>query len=295
MTTFSATLVTTDLQLFFEMTRKTYTLDPKFAERWSKWILEMVKERLWNYSTAVMTTALGDEIYNDYLYPEEDANGGMHTLRKAYEEFAKNENKVWKKHTKIWIYKEDDYDESEEEVKCENCAHCGELMPCDNGCQTSHGFLCENCEDLYCCEDCGEIIEEDEEKFTSVDLERQLCEECYKEDERVTAEEKREAKKQRAKDEALPRLSYKCRVECPEDIERVLEKSKKILRDAYWFATTNIREERIDVRNGVVMTLPDREWTFTTPADLQTVKQIFGMVVNAHVGQQTVQLEANYT
>ena len=121
-----------------------------------------------------------------------------------YEEFAKNENKVWKKHTKIWIYKEDDYDESEEEVKCENCAHCGELMPCDNGCQTSHGFLCENCEDLYCCEDCGEIIEEDEEKFTSVDLERQLCEECYKEDERVTAEELREAKKQKAKDEALP-------------------------------------------------------------------------------------------
>jgi hypothetical protein len=75
--TFSATLVTTDLQLFFEMTRNTYTLDPKFAERWSKWIVEMVKERLWNYSTAVMTTALGDEIYNDYLYPKEDANGGM--------------------------------------------------------------------------------------------------------------------------------------------------------------------------------------------------------------------------
>jgi len=276
-TRYSTTLVTTDLQLFFELTRDTFTLDPEFAERWREWIVDMVKERLWNYTNAVMKTALGEEIYEDYLYPEDDAESGMHTLRKAYEEFAKADGKFWT-----------GYSWNDAEVEDEAyCIECGEEF---NPVEDISDTYCDDCYHERCCQDCDTEIEEDE-KHLSVDLKRTICPDCYKED----VEDAEYKKKQTAEDEAKPRLTYKCRVECPDDIERVLAKCKNHLREAYKFRTTEILEDGIDVGNGVIMPIPDRTWTFTTPADLNTVRDMFKWTTDAHVGHETVQLEADYT
>ena len=49
--------IQTDLQLYFDILRT----ENLFGDDWNGYILEMVKERLFSYSTQVMTTELGDE------------------------------------------------------------------------------------------------------------------------------------------------------------------------------------------------------------------------------------------
>lgn len=98
-TKFSATRITTDLMLFFELTQHIYTQDPEFAERWNDYLVEMVSNRLWEYSAAVMTNELGNEIYEGTLDFRGDCECGDNTLREAFVLFAKTSNKD---HPQIW-------------------------------------------------------------------------------------------------------------------------------------------------------------------------------------------------
>ena len=100
-TTFSSTLIVTDLQLYFELTRNIYTQDPEFAERWNEWIVDMVKDRLWSYSDAVMTTPIGDELFEGVIEELEEM-----PLNEVYEVFAKEEGLYWS--GTLWVDKEED-------------------------------------------------------------------------------------------------------------------------------------------------------------------------------------------
>jgi len=113
-TKFSVSRVTTDLQLFFELTQNTYLQDPDFAERWNDYLVEMVSERLWEYSAAVMTNELGNE-----KYERTSPLGGIgYTLREAFELFAKTSDKdhpqIWKDGEWVDEPEETDDDEPEE-------------------------------------------------------------------------------------------------------------------------------------------------------------------------------------
>ena len=114
-TKFSVSRVTTDLQLFFELTQNTYLQDPDFAERWNDYLVEMVSERLWEYSAAVMTNELGNE-----KYERTSPLGGIgYTLREAFELFAKTSDKdhpqIWKDGE--WVDEPEETDDDEPEVR----------------------------------------------------------------------------------------------------------------------------------------------------------------------------------
>lgn len=98
-TKFSVSRITTDLHLFFELTQNIYTQDPDFAERWNDYLVDMVSDRLWKYSAAVMTNELGNEIYEGTLDFRGDGDSGDHTLREAFVIFAKTSDK---NHPQIW-------------------------------------------------------------------------------------------------------------------------------------------------------------------------------------------------
>lgn len=99
-TKFSVSRVSTDLQLFFELTQNTYTQDPDFAERWNDYLVNMVSDRLWKYSEVVMTNELGNEKYNGSLDSYRGEGGVHYTLREAFVLFAKtsdiNHPQIWK-------------------------------------------------------------------------------------------------------------------------------------------------------------------------------------------------------
>jgi hypothetical protein len=209
-TNFSVCRITTDFELYFELTQNIYTQDPEFAERWNEYLVEMVSDRIWKYSDVIMQTALGDEIYEDRIDIEGDEECGVNTLRDAMLHFAKTQ-----------------------EEPLTYCVATGIWVP----------------------------IEEEEEE----------------------------------EEEEDPLLTYKCRVECPDDITRVTDKSKQMLRDGYVFTTTSIVPQTIEGRDGKKYELPDRTWTFTSKARLPVVKDMFKMVTDAHVGEETVRLEADFT
>jgi len=97
------------------MTRKNYTKDPEFNERWGDLIVEIVRERLMGYSEAVMITALGLEMYEDYLHEEDETELGSHTLREAFIQWGKENVEdcerrpmEWNDEYKTWKYNDDE-------------------------------------------------------------------------------------------------------------------------------------------------------------------------------------------
>jgi len=78
-------------------------------------------------------------------------------------------------------YKDVEYEGKKENEARMECEECEELFPQDDLEQSSARFLCEDCfKEAGCCDNCGEEPSCDETAFTSVDLKRTLCEDCYK-------------------------------------------------------------------------------------------------------------------
>ena len=156
-TKFSTTRITTDLQLFFELTQNVYTQDPDFAERWNEYLVEIVSDRLWTYSAAVMTNELGNEIYEGTLnYKDDDDEGcGDHTLREAFELFAKTSNKdhpqIWKDGE--WIdeieYETDDDEEDDSDV-CVGCSKTEQTYNLENDFEPNLMTFHDKDEKTYC-------------------------------------------------------------------------------------------------------------------------------------------------
>jgi hypothetical protein len=178
-----------------------------------------------------------------------------------------------------------------EDKECENCGEMvSELLEHD-----ARGELwCSDCyEERIVCQECDFDLNEDD-VFISADDQRMLCESCYEDDKADAEEEKRQYEERKKELEAKPRKTYKCRVECPADIDRTMKKMKLILNEGAHFITTKIHAEPMDFGSGPI-TLPDREWTFTAIQDLGTIRTIFRLVEDLHVGLQTLQLEEDYT
>jgi hypothetical protein len=113
---FSATRITTDLELYFELTNHIYTQDPEFSERWNEYIIDMVKDRLWGYSKAVMATELGEEIYGGSIdRRDDDEECGEHTLREAFVAFAKSNVEFGEPRPYVWNTGYECWEEVEEE------------------------------------------------------------------------------------------------------------------------------------------------------------------------------------
>jgi hypothetical protein len=116
--------ITTNLQLYFELTQHVYPEDTKFAERWNKHIIEMVKEKLWEYSRGVMMNkSLGDELYKgslDVMDLREE-----YTLREAIEFFAKTNEELGDKCPIVWKNGSWVEEEAEVEEDCDDCPQCG--------------------------------------------------------------------------------------------------------------------------------------------------------------------------
>jgi hypothetical protein len=248
-TTFSATTISADLELYFELTDVHHPhscLLPEFHERWSDYIVKVIKERIWSYDKSVMTTDLGNEQYEGG-----DDHRGL-TLRDTYTVFAKMSDSVaWNSVSNNWTDAEDDTDDEDEDDTDDS----------------------EN--DTIPCYDCGE--ECDPEDIVCLDeFDVGVCKECLQ----VT----------RADLDSRPRFTYKCRVECQDDIDRIMGKCQRMMREGGRFTTKEIIPQFIGL-----MPLPDKEWVFTSHLDLSGVRSIFGQVTDAHVALQTVQLEENYT
>lgn len=278
-TNYSATVIATDLQLFFELHDHSYCNDRDFAERWGDYIKGMIVERLWNYGKAVFDTELGIDTFK--------IDGVEQTLREALAEFARvcdpEDPKIW------WGDRWCDL------TKCEgceafgvsidddgemDCSPCGTMQFCPD-CHRNRYFFCVDCDEFRS----REVQSTDDGEY---------CVDCLKDDEDDEEEEKRQAEERKKVFEARPRFTYKCRVECPADIDRVMAKMAKMLNEGAHFITTEIKADEMDFGSGPI-TLPDREWTFTAIQDLGTIRTIFRQVEDLHVGLQTLQLEADYT
>jgi hypothetical protein len=197
--TYSATTIATDLQLFFELHDHSYCNDFQFTERWGDYIKDMVVERLWNYGTAVFLTDVGLET--------EEIDGVEQTLRKALAEFARvcnvEDPKIWFDGRWCDLVKCEDCDEFGVSINDDgemDCSPCGTMEFCRD-CHEKRYFWCDDCDsfrsrevistdgeycvDCYkerCCEDCDTELDDDGARFTSVDLKRTLCAECFKAD-----------------------------------------------------------------------------------------------------------------
>jgi hypothetical protein len=309
-TTYSASTIATDLQLFFELHDHSYCNDPQFTERWGDYIKVLVCDRLWTYGEAVFDTELG-------LF-EEEIDGVKQTLRDALAEFGRvcdgEDMKLWADGRWCDLAKCDECDKyvkSEDIIVknqgdhfCEDCSpcspcleeceHCGDEVIEDELYQSSGGYFCEDCFNDRCCQGCCSEFEDEDDRFTSVDLKMTLCADCFKDNKANAEEEKRQYEERKKELEAKPRKTYKCRVECPADIDRTMKKMKLVLDEGAHFITTEIKAHPIDLGSGPI-TLPDREWTFTAIQDLKTIRTIFRLVEDLHVGLQTLQLEEDYT
>jgi len=316
--TLSATTIATDLQLFFELHDHSYCNDFAFTERWGGYIKELVCDRLWAYGGAVFDKELGWEKF--------EIDGVEQTLSNALAEFGRvcdpEDPKKWWNGFWCELIKCEDCEEFGVSISEDgemDCSPCGTMEFCSD-CHERRYFWCDDCDSFrtrdvistdgeYCvdchevirsklervlkeaeafrnepdceeCETCGEVILR--ALMNQVSSDCFVCEECFKDDD---------------DDDELadkPRKTYKCRVECPADIDRVVEKMKMVSDERAYFITTKIHAEPMDFGSGPI-TLPDREWTFTTIQDLEDVRAIFRLVEDLHVGLQTVQLEADYT
>jgi hypothetical protein len=114
-TNFSVCRITTDFELYFELTQHIYTQDPEFTERWNEYLVEMVSDRIWKYSDVIMQTALGDEIYKDMTDIDDDDEWGDYTLREAMLHFAKTQEEplTYCVATGIWVPIEEEEEEEE--------------------------------------------------------------------------------------------------------------------------------------------------------------------------------------
>jgi len=286
---YSATLVNNDLRMYFELVNQPYTFTGDFAVRWKDLITDMVRERLWSYSDSVMTTALGSELYGGTLdYTDDDME---HTLQKAYEEFAKTEGRYWSGNT--WVDKEED-DRLREKYGKAVYLGSGSFVLSTENTEDTEDTEDEDDETTIECDACGKNLE-DVDATISNNGHWVICMECYADEEEDEKKDKEEAEAEKEEDEKKPILTYKCRVECAGDIDRVIKRSNKVLREGFSFTTKEICGSTIEGRNGEKFELPDRVWTFTSRANLATVKQVFSDVEDAHVGEETVQLEADYT
>jgi len=263
-TTYSATTIATDLQLFFELNDHSYCNDPAFTERWGGYIKELVVERLWNYAESVFDKELGWEKF--------EIDGLEQTLSNALERFGREYDveapKLW------WNERWADL------IKCEDCEEFGVSINDDGEMDCSPCGTMEFCPDChekryFWCDDCDSFRTRD-----VISTDGEYCVDCYE--------------PRKTELEVKPRKTYKCRVEYPADIDRVMAKMKKMLDEGAYFITTDIKADQMDFGSGPI-TLPDREWTFTAIQDLGSIRTIFRQVADLHVGLQTLQLEADYT
>jgi len=221
-------------------------------------IYDNANQLLWKHAPAVMKSR--DCNFSDFKIVFE-----LRDLKLKMGAWAADCDKAWNGVAFV------DFDEAEDEDRDRFCADCGKAFVEDITCfmQNWYSTKCATCTgQAFTCEVCNEekdwkeqLPSNDEDEGQDVESLYGVCIIC----------------KQCAEDTLNGTLKeYKCRVECPADVERM--------------------RARLEVGEGVlVCDWMGGEWVFKDRRTLETIRKLIGECVDCHVAEQTIQPIADYT